>query len=150
MKNCLIVLSSLFILGISACKKEPGSRASSNSSARSLRNLVPSNMDQAYWRIGLLTLNGSDVTTTYRNYIFHFTGKNEINITHDFGRIVVTGNWNVSGEGSMSFLIDLDENSASLAPDNLTVVEGNWSVVSFTESRIDLVNGTKHLRFDRL
>ena len=152
MKKYLFIVSSLFILGISACKKESDSTISSASSVRSIRNLAPTNMDQAYWRIDILTLNGSDVTTTYRNYVYHFTEKGQIFITHDFGRNTVTGNWNLTGEGPMSFFIDLDENSASLAPDNLSVIEGNWAVVSFTETKIDLVkdNGSTHLRFDRL
>lgn len=155
MKKNTLIAFSLLILGFCACQKDTQQGVVSNNARTGavVNNNNPGSeesLEQAYWKVGLFIESGKDLTAEYQNYVIHFGSNNVLTITDITGRQVITGFWQITGEGpSSSLTIEIE----SLVANELTLLSGIWTVLTFDVSKmIDLTmnNGAKRLRLNRI
>jgi ABC-type phosphate/phosphonate transport system substrate-binding protein len=149
-KTMVIVAVTFFMMSCSSS----GSDIITDNSARIQQ--IKTTAISGNWRITNFNDSGSNKTSNFTGYSFIFNDNGTLTATN--GSNTISGSWSVtnsSNSSSSNSSDDIDFNIAFSSPQNFAELTEDWSIVSTSNSKIDLKHvsggngGTDLLTFER-
>lgn len=134
MKRFKIVLALITISVFLSCDTDRDDIDLSTAEANELNLIV----QQGEWQITQFSLNGSDRTALYEDYIFIFEEENNLSANSSIDQ--VTGTWRISNDSGSEFdsYNDVDFNIFFTSNAKLGELTRNYDVISATNTEINL------------
>ncbi|SDR76797.1 hypothetical protein [Gramella sp. MAR_2010_147] len=134
MKRFQIVLVLIAVSVFISCDKDLDDVDRSTAEANELNIIV----QEGEWRITHFTLNGSDRTANYTDYIFTFEKDNNLSATSSIDQVI--GTWRISNDSGSEFdsYNDVDFNIFFMSSEKLGELTRNYDVISATRNEINL------------
>lgn len=135
MKRFKIVLVLLAVSFFLSCDTDTDDIARSAAEANQLNLIV----QQGEWQISQFSLNGSEDTAKYQDYMFVFEEANNLSATSNLDP--VTGTWRISNDSGSEFDShnDVDFNIFFNSNGKLGELTRNYDVISATNNEINLM-----------
>ncbi|WP_300441937.1 hypothetical protein [Christiangramia sp.] len=134
MKRFKIVLVFILLSIALACDKDMDDIDRSTAEANELNLIV----QQGEWKISHFSMDGSDRTANYKDYLFLFGEENNLTATSSTDQITGTWRINTDAGGEHDSYNDVDFNIFFSSSEKFGELTRNYDVISATENDIKL------------
>jgi len=135
MKRFKIVMVFITVFTLFSCDTDMDDIDLSTAEANELNIIV----QKGEWKITQFSMNGSDRTANYKDYIFLFDEENSLYASSSIDEI--NGTWRISNDSGSEFdsYNDVDFNVFFMSDSKLGSLTNNYDVISATDNEINLM-----------
>jgi len=135
MKRFKIVMVFITVFTLFSCDTDMDDIDLSTAEANELNIIV----QKGEWKITQFSMNGSDRTANYKDYIFLFEEENNLSASSSIDEI--NGTWRISNDSGSEFdsYNDVDFNIFFMYDSKLGSLTNNYDVISATDNEINLM-----------